>query len=225
MEIRLANMKLQFIYMAFRLHGNIHGLFNCTCCNKHRVQITDLGSNSTMCLVCPLSPHHPSHFPLHSALRHWTRLLGWHQHPLVWRIFHSTLKKHVKGKLSFQVLRNRGQFNIDKHKKEPRKWVQFNKHQKFHLTKDWVEQYILVQEPLETTNLLIAKHIVQCGSMANWLFLYLNSDVHILNKFSGLEDIKAFYDWNQINPSHVPLSYKKNSTSCAIPIWYKNMLI
>lgn len=96
-------------------------------------------------------------------------------------------------------------------KKEPRKWVQFNKHQKFHLTKDWVEQYILVQEPLETTNLLIAKHIVQCGSMANWLFLYLNSDVHILNKFSGLEDIKAFYDWNQINPSHVPLSYKKTA--------------
>lgn len=98
MEITLANVKLQFIYMAFRLHGNVHELFNCSCCNKHRVNITGIGSNLTMGLVCPLSPHHPSHFHLHSALRHWTCLLGWHQHPLVWHIFGSTLKKNVKGK-------------------------------------------------------------------------------------------------------------------------------
>lgn len=116
LEIHL--VKLQFIYMALRLHADVHGVFNCSCCNKHRVQITSIvGANLTMGLVCPLSPHHPSRLHLHSALRHWTALLGWHQHPLVWRIFHSTLKKDVKGKLSFQVLRKRAQFNIDSIKK------------------------------------------------------------------------------------------------------------
>jgi hypothetical protein len=37
----------------------------------------------------------------------------------------------------------------------------------FHLTNDWVEQNILVEEPLETIKLLIAKHIAQSGSLAD----------------------------------------------------------
>jgi hypothetical protein len=75
LEIQL--VKLQFIYMALRLHADVHGVFNSSCCSKHRVQITGIvGANLTMGLVCPLSPHHPSRLHLHSALRHWTALLG-----------------------------------------------------------------------------------------------------------------------------------------------------
>jgi hypothetical protein len=78
--------------------------------------------------------------------------------------------------------------------------VQFNKRQKWLCfispTIGW--NNILVEEPLETTKLLIAKHIVQSGSLAGWLLLYLNSlCIHILNE--------AFDDWNQINSLHCPL--------------------
>ena len=51
------------------------------------------GYNLSTDLVSPLSPRHRSHLLPHSALHHWTCPLGLPQHPLVWRIFRSTLQE------------------------------------------------------------------------------------------------------------------------------------